>query len=189
MIPSAPLRQGGEDAGLGPAVGGFVLVRRHRGTCAGAASAAGDPDHRQRRPGEPGCGVRQAVRRHRARFDPTRAAAAGGSAAGVLLDPLRAAVDGAARLQPALSLVRWAGRGRRGVGPLGVLQEPRPAAGGRRGGEVLERGARQPASEAASVGRALLGRRHADRGLGQHEELPRQGWLGRAADAGAQRRA
>ena len=46
-----------------------------------------------------------------------------------------------------------------------------------------------PQGEAAAVGRALLGRRHADRGLGQHEELPRQGWCGRAAGAGAQWRA
>ena len=44
MIPSRPLGQGGEDAGLGSAVGGSVLVRRHRGADAGAASAAGDPD-------------------------------------------------------------------------------------------------------------------------------------------------
>ena len=68
-------------------------------------------------PGEPGCGVREDLRRDRAAVDCTRAAAAGGSAAGVLLDPLGAAVDGAARLQPALPLVRRAGRGRAGVGP------------------------------------------------------------------------
>ncbi len=40
-----------------------------------------------------------------------------------------------------------------------------------------------------AVGRALLGRRHADRGLGVDEELPREGRIERSAGAGPQRRA
>ena len=108
-------------------------------------------------------------------------AAAGLAAAGVLLDPLGAPADGAARLQPAVSLVRGARRGRCGVGPLDVLQEPRPAAGGGCGGEVPGGRAAPPQGEAVPVGRALLGRRHAGGGLGQPEELPRQGRLRRAA--------
>src|SRR5262249_45927354 len=40
-----------------------------------------------------------------------------------------------------------------------------------------------------AVGRAFLGRRHADSGLGLDEELPRQGRLGRAAGGRPQRRA
>ena len=55
--------------------------------------------------------------------------------------------------------------------------------------KFLEAVLRHPKVEALPVGRSLLGRRHAGRGLGQHEELPRQGRLGRAAGAGAQRRA
>src|SRR6476619_2863763 len=106
MIPSSHWMQGGGDAGLGSAVGGAVLIWGHRGAGAIAASAACDPQHRQRRSGEPGWGVRQALRRHGPGLDPTGAVAAVVAAAGVLLDPLRAAADGAARLQPALSLVR-----------------------------------------------------------------------------------
>src|SRR5262249_31689344 len=36
-----------------------------------------------------------------------------------------------------------------------------------------------------TCGQRLLGRRHSDRGLGEPEEFPAQGWLGRAARAGA----
>ena len=35
--------------------------------------------------------------------------------------------------------------------------------------------------QAAAVGRALLGRRHADRGVGLDEERQAEGWVGRAA--------
>src|SRR4051812_20836600 len=49
MIPSSYRMQGGGNAGIGPAVGRSVLVRRHRGADAGAASAAGDPGHRKGR--------------------------------------------------------------------------------------------------------------------------------------------
>ncbi len=54
-------------------------------------------------------------------------AAAGIAAAGLLLDPLRAAVDGATRLQPAVPLVRRFGDGRAGVGREHLQQEPRAA--------------------------------------------------------------
>ena len=42
----------------------------------------------------------------------------------------------------------------------------------------------RPAGQAAAVGRAFLGRWHADRGLGVDEELPAQGRQRRAAGAG-----
>ena len=101
--------------------------------------------------------------------------------AGVLLDPLGAAADGAAGVRPAVPLVRRA-RGRRcGLGPFDLLEEPRPAAGRRHRGEVPGRGAGAAAGEEAAVDRALLGRRHADRGLGVDEELQAEGRLGRAA--------
>ena len=47
----------------------------------------------------------------------------------------------------------------------------------------------QPKVKALLVGRALLGRRHADPGLGVDEELPAEGRQRRAAGAGPQRRA
>src|SRR5437763_1841141 len=80
MIPWLHWMQGGGDAGLGSAVRGAFLVRGHRGAGADAASAACDPQHRQPGAGEPGWGVRQALRRHGAGFDPTGAVAAGGPA-------------------------------------------------------------------------------------------------------------
>ena len=43
--------------------------------------------------------------------------------------------------------------------------------------------------EGLPVRRALLGRRHADPGVGQHEELSTEGRLGRAAGSRPQRRA
>ena len=92
-------------------------------------------------------------------------------------------------LQSAVPLVRRAADGRAGVGCDGVHQEPRPAAGGRHRRGFLEALLARPAGQGAAVGRALLGRRHADRGLGVDEELPAQGWQRRAAGAGPQRRA
>ena len=55
------------------------------------------------------------------------------------------------------------------------LEEPRPAAGRRDRGQVPGRGAGAAEGQAAAVERALLGGRHADRGLGLDEELPPQG--------------
>ena len=108
--------------------------------------------------------------------------------AGVLLGSVGTDADGADRLQPVVPLVRGAADGRAGLASDGVHQEPRPTAGGRCGAGV-PRGVDGPAAgEAAFVERALHGRRHADRRLGVHEELPAEGRLGRAAHAGAQRR-
>ena len=180
------------DAGRGRAVGVAVLLRR--------SGSAGRQDHPLR-------AIRAIVNEALAALsgefaalyapdgpalDPAREAAAGDAVAGVLFDPLGAAVDGAAGVRPAVPLVRRARRRRCGLGPLDVLQEPRPAAGGRHRGQVPERGAGPAAGEAAAVARALLGRRHADRGLGVDEELPAEGRLGRAAGrraAGATREA
>lgn len=62
------------------------------------------------------------------------------------------------------------------VGPLHLLQEPRPPAGGR-GGCALSLCAARPApGEAAPVQRALQRRRDPDRGLGVDEEPQAQGW-------------
>ena len=122
-------------------------------------------------------------------LDPAGAAAAGVAAAGVLFDPFGAAIGGADRLQPAVPLVRRARHRRRGVGRHHLHQEPRPAAGGRDRREVPRRGAGAAEGQGAAVDRAFLGRRHADGGLGQHEELPAERRLGHAARPRAQRRA
>ena len=125
------------------------------------------------------CGCRgefqQLYAPHRAALDPAGEAAAGPAAAGVLLGALGAAADGAARLQPAVPLVR---RPRRSTIRSGTPRcSPRTATGcsRARSRQVLGGGARPAAGQGAAVGRALLGRRHADRGLGQHEELPAEG--------------
>ena len=60
--------------------------------------------------------VPAALRAERPALDPAGEAAAGAAAAGVLLGPLGAAADGAARLQPAVPLVRRPGRRRRRSG-------------------------------------------------------------------------
>ena len=75
-------------------------------------------------------------------------------------------------------LFRWfvgLGVDDRGLGPFDLLEEPRPAAGRRHRGEVPGRGAGAAAGEEAAVERSLLGRRHADRGLGVDEELQAEG--------------
>src|SRR5215217_3171758 len=63
------------------------------------------------------------------------------------------------------------------------------AARGRGGAGVPFGAVVAAAGQDAALGRALLGRRHADRRLGLDEELPAEGRLGLAAGAGAQRRA
>ena len=73
---------------------------------------------------------------------------------------------------------------RSGVGCDGVLQEPGPAARRRYRAQVHGRGAEPAAGAHAAVERALLGRRHADRGLGQHEELSRRRTARRSARPG-----
>ena len=107
--------------------------------------------------------------------DPAGDAAAGDAAAGLLFDPLGAATDGAAGVRPAVSLVRRAGHRRCGLGSFDVLEEPRPAVGGRDRGQVPGGGAGAAESQAASLNRPLQRRRHADRGLGLDEELQAQG--------------
>ena len=82
-------------------------------------------------------------------------------------------------------LFRWfVGRGdrRSRVGSLDLLQEPRPLARGRRRRPVPGRTLGPAAGQASPVEPALQRRRHADPGLGQHEELPAKGRRWRAAE-------
>ena len=107
--------------------------------------------------------------------DAAGAAAAGAAAAGALHGAQRADADRAARIQPAVSLVRRAGHGRRGVDADDVHEEPRAPARGRHRPAVLRGGAGAGAWAPAAVGRALHGRRHPARGVGRPEELHAQG--------------
>src|SRR6516162_5423931 len=69
-------------------------------------------------------------------------------------------------------------RGRRaGMGADGVHQEPRSAAGGGGRAQVPGRAAEPQGGVQSALERALLGRRHADCGMGIDEERPRQGRL------------
>ena len=56
-----------------------------------------------------------------------------------------------------------------------LFEEPRPSGCGGCGGTLSSGGSARRAGSPAVVGRALLGRRHADRGVGVDEELPPQG--------------
>src|ERR1700680_1489938 len=82
-------------------------------------------------------------------------ASAGAAVAVAVFDSQRAAVDGAARIQPAVPLVRGTECGRAGVGADRVQQESRQAVGGRDRGEVLCAGARSGARERSVIGRTF----------------------------------
>src|SRR5690606_36915512 len=114
---------------------------------------------------------REALRGHGPAIDRAGAIVARLAAAGVLLGALGAPTDGADRLQSALSLVRRTRHGRWRLGSFDVLEEPRPAARCRRGGQVPGGGAAPPEGEAVPVGRSLLGRWYTLGGMGQLEEL------------------
>src|SRR5246127_4893146 len=88
------------------------------------------------------CGVRCALFGLGEALDRSRVCAAGAAAAGVLLGAVGAATGRADRLQPAVSLVRGPGHGRRGVEPCRVLEEPRPSAHVGGGAALLRRGER-----------------------------------------------
>src|SRR6266403_5264151 len=107
--------------------------------------------------------------------------------ASLLLGAFGAAVDGAAWLQSAVSVVCRAVTGCRGVERDGVDQEP--GAADRRGHrQQIHGGGTEPgAGQGAAVGRSFLGGRHPDRGVGQHEELSPEGWQRRAAGSWPQR--
>ena len=112
----------------------------------------------------------------------------GAFVASPVLGALRTSADGADHLQHDVPLVRRAVDGRAGLGRDGVHQEPRAPAAGRHCARLSGRDPGGPSGQAAAVGRALLCRWNHDRSLGQHEELPSQGRLGRAASTRSKRR-
>ena len=65
-----------------------------------------------------------------------------------------------------------------------VHQEPRPVPGGRGRRAGLPGGPRPARGQGTALGRALLGRWHPDRGLGQHEELQAESRSWRRAAGG-----
>ena len=158
------------------------------GAGSGGSPAAGDPGAGGRGPGGIVGGFRASLFAHRPAFDRAGEAVAGAFVAGLLHHPFGAPADGAAGLQPFVPLVRRAFDGRARVGRDGVFEEPRPSGGGRCGGALPPGGAARRAGSPAVVGRAFLGRRHADRGLGVDEELPPQGRRRRRSARRAQRR-
>src|SRR5437868_14420869 len=99
--------------------------------------------------------------------------------AGVLLGALGTPADGAAGVRSAVPLVCRAGHRRCGVGPLDLLEKPRPTFGWRDRSKVFECGSGAARGQAAVVERALLGRWHTDRSLGFDEELQAERPAGR----------
>ena len=120
-------------------------------------------------------------------LDPAGDAAQGDAVAGVLLGAFRVGTHGADPLQPARPAGSSGCRWTRALGDPTVFTHNREQA--RRQADVARQfsgGADDSESgEAASVERALLGGRHAGRGLGKHEELPPKARLRRAARAGS----
>src|ERR1019366_7456720 len=119
--------------------------------------------------------VPQAVRPNRAAVDRTGEVVAGAAAASAVLGAQRTAVDGTARLQSAVPLVRGLEHGRRHLGCDRVHQKPRaPARWGHCGSLLPSRTAAGTGAESA-LGRALHGGRNAAGGVGECEELSAQG--------------
>src|SRR6266478_9050978 len=111
-------------------------------------------------------------RRRRPQVHTAGAFAAGIIAADALHGPERADADGAARIQPAVSVVCWTVGQRAGLAPDSIHEEPGPAAGRGSGGRVLLHRGPSGAAEAAAERRPLHRRWHADRSVGRPEELP-----------------
>src|SRR5512145_2479179 len=139
------------------AVGRTVQLCGPGSAGAGGPSVASDPDDCERGGVGFGAGFCRALFADWTAVDCSREAVAGDVVTGVLFDPLGAAVDGAAGVRFVVPLVCRAWDRRSGVGSFGVLEEPRPAAGRRYRGEVLERGAVATAGQETSVERPLLG--------------------------------
>jgi hypothetical protein len=174
---------------LGFAQRGIVQLRQLRAAGSKGSSAARDPADCGRGAGGFVGGIRGAVRQVWAAVDPAGAIASRPAVTGLLYGSLGAPADGAARVQSAVPLVCRSVTGRRDLGRNRVHQKPRaPDRGGHRD-QVHGRSAQPGTGEGAVVERSFLGRWDADRGVGQHEELPPQRRQRRAAGAGAQWRA
>ena len=165
---------GTSDARLGREERHTVQLCELRGAGSEGSSVATDPSHCRRGTDGSVARFRAALRQVRPAVDPAREIASRSAAAGLLFGALGGAVDGATRLQSAVPLVCWAVVGHRGVGRECVHQEPRAPDRGRHCSQVHGRGSEPGAGQSAAVGRPFLGRRHADRGVGEHEELSSQ---------------
>src|SRR6266446_844534 len=96
-------------------------------------------------------------------------------AVGAVYRAQRAHADGATGLQSAVSLVRGAEHRRSGVGCNRLHQESRAALARRNCPELLCRGAGAGPPPRPALDRALHGRRHADRSVGESQKLQAQG--------------
>ena len=106
---------------------------------------------------------------------PPGEAAARAAAADALQHPERAAPDGGARLQHSVSVVRRAESRRCRVGRDDVYEESRPAARRRRRRRVLRGSAGRDQGRRPALRRALHGRRHPARSVGESQELQTEG--------------
>ena len=149
-----------------------VQLRLAGGAGAAGSSAARDPpDHRSGARAAVAA-LRHAVRQFRPAVDSAGAAAARAAAAGALHDSQRAAADGAAGLQPAVSLVRGLGMDDAVWSPTTFTKNRDRLLDGDIAAAFFEAVLIHADTRAAAVGRALHGRRHAARGVGESEELP-----------------
>ena len=139
-------------------------------------SAAGDPADRRTRRWRRWRGSFGDVLADGPAVDPAGEVAAGDAAAGVLFDPLGTPADGAAGVRPSVPLVRGSGRS---TIRSGITRSSRRTGTGCLEGEIaakfLAAVLAQPHVKRLLSTRSLLGRRHADRGLGLDEELQAQG--------------
>src|SRR2546430_4705552 len=119
--------------------------------------------------------VSQAVRENGAAVDCAGEVVAGATAASAVLGPQRAAVDGTARLQSAVPLVRGLEHGRRHLGCDRVYQEPRAAARWGHCRSLLPSCAPAGTRAESALGRALHSGRNVTGSLGECEELSAQG--------------
>lgn len=108
------------------------------------SSAAHDPGDSERRFERAVESLHGALYRLWAAIDRAGEIASGDAAASVLRHPLRTATDGTVGIRPSVPLVCRSWRGQSGLGPFDLLQEPRPAVGGRDRGEVHGCGLAQP---------------------------------------------
>src|ERR1700730_17090378 len=102
-----------------------VQLRELRSAGSIGSSVATDPQDCRRSAGGAVGGIREAVRQAGTAVDCSREIASRSAVAGVLCGALGAAVDGAARLQSAVSLVCRAVAGRRGVWDVTVFTKNR----------------------------------------------------------------
>src|ERR1019366_527646 len=152
---------------------GVQLYQPGRADCRRSCAAVDSGDGGSRAAGVVGA-FRGLVCAAGAAVDSAGEAAAGAVAADSVLRPQRAATDGAARLQPAVPLVRGIEPGRRGLGCDGIHEKPGAAAARRDRAALARSGAGAGTRTQSAERRTLHGGRNADRGVGEPAEFRAQ---------------